>query len=85
MGRSQRTTVGARASFSFSSAPAQAIPASHWWAKVSSSANQLAQVSQGAHPPGANVSVLQHLLVAQETVQEGMGSSSTGQTGCGRR
>jgi uncharacterized protein len=35
--------------------------------------NQLAQVSQGAHPPGAGVSVLQHLLGEAETVQPGMG------------
>jgi predicted RecB family nuclease len=35
--------------------------------------NQLAQVSQGAHPPGANASVLQHLLGDHETVQPGMG------------
>jgi superfamily I DNA and/or RNA helicase len=35
--------------------------------------NQLAQVSQGSHPPGANASVLQHLLGGDETVQEGMG------------
>ena len=35
--------------------------------------NQLAQVSQGAHPPGANASVLQHLLGPDETVQAGMG------------
>ena len=35
--------------------------------------NQLPQVSQGAHPPGANASVLSHLLGADETVREGMG------------
>jgi len=35
--------------------------------------NQLAQVSQGSHPPGAGVSVLQHLLGSDETVQPGMG------------
>ena len=35
--------------------------------------NQLAQVSQGAHPPGANASVLQHLLGEDETVRPGMG------------
>ena len=35
--------------------------------------NQLAQVSQGSHPPGANASVLQHLLGGGETVGEGMG------------
>ena len=35
--------------------------------------NQLPQVSQGAHPPGANASVLGHLLGEDETVQEGMG------------
>jgi predicted RecB family nuclease len=35
--------------------------------------NQLAQVSQGSHPPGANASVLQHLLGADETVRPGMG------------
>ena len=35
--------------------------------------NQLAQVSQGAHPPGAAASVLQHLLGDAETVTPGMG------------
>ena len=35
--------------------------------------NQLAQVSQGAHPPGANASALQHLLGDDETVRPGMG------------
>jgi predicted RecB family nuclease len=35
--------------------------------------NQLAQVSQGAHPPGANASVLQHLLGDDETLRPGMG------------
>ncbi|MBD0330660.1 MAG: TM0106 family RecB-like putative nuclease [Thermoleophilia bacterium] len=35
--------------------------------------NQLPQVSQAAHPPGANASVLQHLLGDDETVREGMG------------
>jgi len=35
--------------------------------------NQLAQVSQGAHPPGADASVLGHLLGDDETVREGMG------------
>jgi uncharacterized protein len=35
--------------------------------------NQLAQVSQGAHPPGANASVLQHLLGSEPTVADGMG------------
>ena len=35
--------------------------------------NQLAQVSQGAHPPGAGASVLQHLLGDDETVRDGMG------------
>jgi uncharacterized protein len=35
--------------------------------------NQLPQVSQGAHPPGANASVLGHLLGSDETVQPGMG------------
>jgi uncharacterized protein len=35
--------------------------------------NQLPQVSQGAHPPGANASVLGHLLGGDETVREGMG------------
>jgi predicted RecB family nuclease len=35
--------------------------------------NQLPQVSQGAHPPGANASVLGHLLGEHETVQPGMG------------
>jgi predicted RecB family nuclease len=35
--------------------------------------NQLAQVSQGSHPPGANASVLQHLLGEDETVRPGMG------------
>jgi uncharacterized protein len=35
--------------------------------------NQLPQVSQGAHPPGANASVLSHLLGDDETVQSGMG------------
>ena len=35
--------------------------------------NQLPQVSQGAHPPGANASVLGHLLGGDETVRPGMG------------
>ena len=35
--------------------------------------NQLAQVSQGAHPPGAGASVLQYLLGDDETVRDGMG------------
>ena len=35
--------------------------------------NQLSQVSQGAHPPGANASVLSHLLGEHETVQPDMG------------
>ena len=35
--------------------------------------NQLPQVSQGAHPPGANASVLSHLLGEHETVQPDMG------------
>ena len=35
--------------------------------------NQLAQVSQGSHPPGANASVLQHLLGEDETLRAGMG------------
>ena len=35
--------------------------------------NQLPQVSQGAHPPGANASVLSHLLGEDETVRPGMG------------
>jgi predicted RecB family nuclease len=35
--------------------------------------NQLAQVSQASHPPGAGASVLQHLLGDDETVRPGMG------------
>ena len=35
--------------------------------------NQLPQVSQGAHPPGANASVLGHLLGEDETVRPDMG------------
>jgi predicted RecB family nuclease len=35
--------------------------------------NQLPQVSQGAHPPGANASVLSHLLGEHETVEQEMG------------
>jgi predicted RecB family nuclease len=35
--------------------------------------NQLPQVSQGAHPPGANASVLSHLLGEHETVPKEMG------------
>jgi predicted RecB family nuclease len=35
--------------------------------------NQLPQVSQGAHPPGAKASVLSHLLGEHETVQPEMG------------
>jgi predicted RecB family nuclease len=35
--------------------------------------NQLPHVSQGAHPPGANASVLGHLLGEDETVRPGMG------------
>jgi uncharacterized protein len=35
--------------------------------------NQLAQVSQGSHPPGANASVLAHLLGDDQTVRPEMG------------
>jgi predicted RecB family nuclease len=35
--------------------------------------NQLSQVSQGSHPPGANASVLSHLLGEDETVRPEMG------------
>jgi uncharacterized protein len=35
--------------------------------------NQLSQVTQGTHPPGAGVSVLSHLLRDDGTVREGMG------------
>jgi hypothetical protein len=35
--------------------------------------NQLPQVSQGSHPPGAEVSVLGHLLGSDATVRPGMG------------
>jgi predicted RecB family nuclease len=35
--------------------------------------NQLPQVSQGSHPPGANASVLSHLLGDDETLRPGMG------------
>jgi uncharacterized protein len=35
--------------------------------------NQLPQVSQGAHPPGAAASVLRHLLGDDETLRDGMG------------
>jgi predicted RecB family nuclease len=35
--------------------------------------NQLAQVSQGSHPPGASASVLAHLLGGDETVRPRMG------------
>ena len=35
--------------------------------------NQLPQVSQGTHPPGASASVLGHLLGDDETVRDGMG------------
>jgi superfamily I DNA and/or RNA helicase len=35
--------------------------------------NQLPQVSQGSHPPGAEASVLGHLLGDDETLREGMG------------
>jgi predicted RecB family nuclease len=35
--------------------------------------NQLSQVSQGSHPPGADASVLGHLLGEDQTVREGMG------------
>jgi uncharacterized protein len=35
--------------------------------------NQLPQVSQGSHPPGANASVLGHLLGEYETLRPGMG------------
>ena len=35
--------------------------------------NQLAQVSQGSHPPGAEASVLRHLLGADETLRPEMG------------
>ncbi len=36
--------------------------------------NQLPQVSQGSHPPGANASVLEHILGEDETLRPGMGS-----------
>jgi AAA domain/RNase_H superfamily len=39
--------------------------------------NQLAQVSQGSHPPHANDSVLQHLLGDDETLQPGWGIFQT--------
>jgi superfamily I DNA and/or RNA helicase len=35
--------------------------------------NQLPQVSQGSHPPGANASVLRHLLCDAETLSDEMG------------
>jgi uncharacterized protein len=35
--------------------------------------NQLPQVSQGSHPPGADASVLGHLLGEEETLRPGMG------------
>ena len=35
--------------------------------------NQLPQVSQGSHPPGASASVLSHLLGDDETLRPGMG------------
>jgi uncharacterized protein len=35
--------------------------------------NQLAQVSQGSHPPGASASVLKHLLGDDETLRPSMG------------
>ncbi|HXV56222.1 MAG TPA: TM0106 family RecB-like putative nuclease, partial [Gaiellaceae bacterium] len=35
--------------------------------------NQLPQVSQGAHPPGASASVLGHLLGGDETLRPGLG------------
>jgi uncharacterized protein len=35
--------------------------------------NQLPQVSQGSHPPGANASVLEHILGEDETLRPGMG------------
>jgi uncharacterized protein len=35
--------------------------------------NQLPQVSQGSHPPGASASALSHLLRGDETVRPGMG------------
>jgi uncharacterized protein len=35
--------------------------------------NQLPQVSQGSHPPGAEASILGHLLGEDETLREGMG------------
>jgi uncharacterized protein len=35
--------------------------------------NQLPQVAQGSHPPGADASVLQHLLGEDETLRSGMG------------
>ena len=47
--------------------------------------NQLPQVSQGSHPPGANASVLAHLLGEDETVQPGWACSSSRRGGCGRR
>ena len=47
--------------------------------------NQLPQVSQGSHPPGAEASVLGHLLGDDETLRPRVGSSWSRPGGCGRR
>ena len=48
--------------------------------------NQLAQVSQGSHPPGADASVLQHLLGDDETRAAGDGRLPRARPGgCARR
>ena len=47
--------------------------------------NQLPQVSQGSHPPGAEASVLGHLLGTTRRCRPEWGSSSSRRGGCGRR
>ena len=47
--------------------------------------NQLPQVSQGSHPPGAEASVLGHLLGTTRRCRPTAGSSSSRRGGCGRR
>jgi superfamily I DNA and/or RNA helicase len=57
----------------FALADAIAVGTAAWNLILLGDPNQLAQVSQGAHPPGANASVLSHLLGDDETVRKGMG------------
>jgi uncharacterized protein len=50
-----------------------AVGTAAWNVVLLGDPNQLAQVSQGSHPPGAEASVLRHLLGGAETLQPEMG------------